>query len=609
MACSEEADYGGATERDQTDSEEYDAYTYESYSEESEDRKDAPYATSKRKARHGEVVDATEHNEPEDAKEAPYATSKRKARLDKAVDLDDDKYVWRADRTKRHKIDSATEPRLIVRPNQETQERYATLNRNDSSPINWRRAKEEQQTDPEETSSYTYESYSVSSEDTKKASSATSKCKAQPGKVPEREKNDEKDIKEAPCATSKHKARPGKAVETEHSQFGKCANSSRSGAPGTASAPYRVLLTPNVETQHADAASNRMDSSDSNICINIMEFWQYVVLRSYLDHADHAPGLASPRAWSTQTMLLDEEAWNHIGIPCKVFGNLIGEGAECNDIIEKLYDDPQLKLHKLWWGVMKVDKCGKLKDNNFVEWCRKVDDLCEKYRETQRKFSNQPRRPNATEHGPNTSRQKTRNVQPSNSNKAMQDCSDWYYHWLIPHMLQHETTPDQKQTERFQITESGVTSRQTSWAKAMLRKNLGDAKTVFFIFHHGIPQLLQSPYRTTLSVDADAFSKIFPEFVQWHASLLLSLVKHKERYETQVAEYKWRERKNEEAAIARDRIIKGFYNAIGKKYGEVINQKERRTLRDIVGAQGETKYGPANPPKGQPFVGARFQPI
>ena len=103
MACSEEADYGGATERDQTDSEEYDAYTYESYSEESEDRKDAPYATSKRKARHGEVVDATEHNEPEDAKEAPYATSKRKARLDKAVDLDDDKYVWRADRTKRHK--------------------------------------------------------------------------------------------------------------------------------------------------------------------------------------------------------------------------------------------------------------------------------------------------------------------------------------------------------------------------------------------------------------------------------------------------------------------------------------------------------------------------
>ena len=117
-----------------------------------------------------------------------------------------------------------------------------------SEEADWGHAKEEQQSDPEETDSYTYESYSVSSEDTKKAPEATSKPQAAPSKVSEREKNEENHTTEAPFATSKHKARPGKAVETEHSKFGKCANSSLPSTAGTASAPYRVLLQPNVDT-------------------------------------------------------------------------------------------------------------------------------------------------------------------------------------------------------------------------------------------------------------------------------------------------------------------------------------------------------------------------
>ena len=404
-------------------------------------------------------------------------------------------------------------------------------------------------------------------------------------------------------------ARPAQATESVHSQFRNCANSNRSSATGTASAPCRILLRANVETQEADAAANREDKSHERLATNIAEFWQYAVLRSYLDHTDTAqssaassstaprqqPLEASPRAWSTQAPLFEERAWNYIRIPMQVFLNLLHAGTYCNDIVDQLYDVSALQLHKHLWDVMKCDKEGRLKDNNFVEWCRKVNELCEGWR------------PNATEHERNASRHDIRNMQPFNKNQAIQSCEEWYRNRLVPHMLRYDTTQEQRQSERYRIQQNGrITSNQKSWAHVVLRKNLGDARTVFFIFHHGIPQMLQASYRTTLSVDACEFSRIFSEFIQWHASLLLSLVNHKNLYEHQVAKYKWQEQKIEEAGIARDRIIKGFYIATGSTFGDGISQKHRQLLKDIVDAQDETQYGTANAPKARPFVGARF---
>ena len=76
-----------------------------------------------------------------------------------------------------------------------------------SEEADYGQAKEEQHTDSEETDPYTYESYSVSSEETPKASAAVSKRKVQPGKSCDCEKNKEKDTEEVPFVSSKHTQR------------------------------------------------------------------------------------------------------------------------------------------------------------------------------------------------------------------------------------------------------------------------------------------------------------------------------------------------------------------------------------------------------------------
>ena len=471
-----------------------------------------------------------------------------------------------------------------------------------SEEADWGQPKEEQQSEAEQTDAiiyrtiaehkkneekdldaYTYETYSDSSDETGMDGTVTSRDKLQPRKSCHRRGNEKPDSSQVTAASSKYKARPVKAIESQQS------TSSRTGGCSDAMRPRRVLLLPNVQSQIADTEAYRKTTDPLLMGLFMVQFWQYVVLRSYYDHIDNtdstgSPNLRSPRAWSTHSVLLDYEVWDYIRIPCQVFEKLLERGTEAHAIVDKLYEGPELKLHQDMWNIMTTDKEGKHKDNNYVEWCRKVDDLCHDFRDYHG---------NATEHP----------LWPK-----VKQCSDWYYNWLLPHMLLNETTLEQQRKPKYHYQAGGfITSSQNSWAHSVLRKNLGDYRTVFFIFHHGLPQLLQSPHRVRLP--ECEFADIFSEFAKWHAALLMSLGEHKETYMNAVAEYRSRERQVEAAAIVRQRIIDAFRTLKGMRSGEGLPQPSRQLLKDIVGEQCKPKSSPAKRPKAEPFVGDRWKPM
>ena len=489
-----------------------------------------------------------------------------------------------------------------------------------SEEVDWGQPKEEQQSDAEQTDAiihrtsakrkkneeedldpYTYETYSESFDETDMDRSVTSRDKLQRRKSCHRRGNEKPDSSQVIAASSKYKARP---VKQDSSQViaasSKCkarpvkatesqqSSSSCTGGRSDAMRARRVLLRPNVQSQIADTEAYRKTTGPP-MGLFMGQFWQYVVLRSYFDHIDNtdstgSPDIVSPRAWSTHSLLLDYEVWDYIGIPCDVFGKLIGRGTEANAILDTLYEGPELKLHQHMWNIMTTDKEGKDKENKYVEWCRQVDDLCHDFRDYYG---------NATE----------QTLWPK-----VQQCSDWYYNWLLPHMLRNETTLEQQRQSKYQYQAGGfITSEQNSWARTVLRKNLGDYRTVYFIFHHGLPQLLQSPHRVRLP--ECEFADIFSEFVKWHAALLMSLGEHKETYMNAVAEYRSRERQVEAAAIVRQRIIDGFRTLKGMRSGEGLPQPSRQLLRDIVGEQCKPTSSSATRPKAEPFVGDRWKPM
>ena len=495
--------------------------------------------------------------------------------------------------------------------------------------------------DSEESDGYTYETYSEESDDTEYAPHATSKRQARPrtDSAPSklvRRSNEETHQKDyAPYATSKRQARPrtdsapstvvGRSNEETHQKYAEANRDDRTldnHAINLAQARHKVLLRPNEEIQQEEAQANRKDSTRENRARNLTEFLQYIVLHtcpadreqsgSSTSHSE-PPGLcASPRSWATQSPLFDESAWKHTGIPCSVFEDLLGEGTDCNVIFDSMYDDAELVMHKQMWDLMKYDKCGKLKNNNFVEWCRKVYELRQEYQE-HKKQNEEIASANATEHWQKRrADHATEHGKETHKDKAVRECTEWYHNWLAKDMLENETTPEQQTEAAFKFKPGKATQRQRSWMNTMLRKNMGHAKTPFFIFHHGLPRLLQSPTSNSMAPTALEFAELFADFVKWHASLVISLVEHKEssiaNYNRQVAHHNWREHRKEEAARTKQMITEAFCKVKGKTPSEPWSQAEWRLLKDLTSDQTETNYAAAKPKLPPPFIGDIWSP-
>ena len=106
-------------------------------------------------------------------------------------------------------------------------------------------------------------------------------------------------------------------------------------------------------------------------------------------------------------------------------------------------------------------------------------------------------------------------------------------------MLLENTTPEQRKERKYQIQydtngETPVSSAQRSWIQLMLRKNIGHKNVAFFIWQHGLPDLIDTPLRKQ-QPSLESLQRILADGIRWYASLLQSLVVYSEDLEMEHA--------------------------------------------------------------------------
>jgi len=135
-------------------------------------------------------------------------------------------------------------------------------------------------------------------------------------------------------------------------------------------------------------------------------------------------------------------------------------------------------------------------------------------------------------------------------------------------MLTQDTTPNQRKERKYQIHydkhgETVFTREQRSWIQHMLRKNLGHENVAFFIWQHGLPELLEAPLRTK-PPSREQLQSILEEGIHWHASLLQSLVAYSTgpelehaRRMSDLGQAAWRRPKRQTYVAAKEKLNRG----------------------------------------------------
>ena len=240
------------------------------------------------------------------------------------------------------------------------------------------------------------------------------------------------------------------------------------------------------------AAIQRADNSSLNLYYNLSEFLLYMInenglILQYRCHGDsHATMQMQPHT------RIHEDTWKSI-----VCTTLCRWAARHDSEIG--YDEPALLLHKKMFDVMVRDKQGIHKDIEFAAWCKRVHHHAQKA---------------------------DRNSNSSNRVVSMMES-------LAQDMLANEITPEQrekavyKQRYTADMHPHSISSKQRSWMKAILRKNLGDSRVAAFIANHGIPCLLDSSVTPKRVNMLEAFL-VLDEFMHWYASLLHAILEQQD---------------------------------------------------------------------------------
>ena len=160
------------------------------------------------------------------------------------------------------------------------------------------------------------------------------------------------------------------------------------------------------------------------------------------------------------------------------------------------YKFPELERHKEMMDLLTRNKAGlpyqgglRAAIQTFITWCKRVDKL--------RKDKSI-----ATERAPEASAE---------------------YYALVQDLLDNDLTPAQKEDPLY--TFDNTYERQSkvrSFVRMMCRKHLGHFYVIFFIFDNGLPDLIKDEPQRRLPTGA-TLQNLLVGFVEWHASLLLSL--------------------------------------------------------------------------------------
>ena len=181
-----------------------------------------------------------------------------------------------------------------------------------------------------------------------------------------------------------------------------------------------------------------------------------------------------------------------------------------------LFDWEALKMHKKLWDCMRRDKYGVERELEFREWCTKIQ-----------------RRANEAKAAAKSTQTPLNNVVNDFCKRIWCD------------LLTNVLTPDQREHDKFQIRRNSRTDEitfrkgQRSWVHSKLRERLGDAKVGYYIFHHGIPDILNMDIMSSLEESGvpsdETLLHLLDELLRWQSAMLSSLVDHKNHFQEQRA--------------------------------------------------------------------------
>ena len=232
------------------------------------------------------------------------------------------------------------------------------------------------------------------------------------------------------------------------------------------------------------AAHQRADNSCRNLYYNMTEFLLCMINENGLVFQYPGHGDSQAMMQSQPHTRTHEDIWKSI-----VCTTLCRWSAR--NVSEIGYDERALLLHKKMFDVMVRDKQGIHKDIGFAAWCKRVH-----------------------HHAQRTDRNS------NNCNRILSMMES-----LLQDMLANEVTAEQrekpayKQYYKADMKSPKIVSKQRSWMKAILRKNLGDSRVAAFISKHGIPCLLDS-VGTSKQVNMLEAFVLLDEFMHWYACLL-----------------------------------------------------------------------------------------
>ena len=327
----------------------------------------------------------------------------------------------------------------------------------------------------------------------------------------------------------------------------------------------------------------------------LLEFLTYVLQGAWRWYRA-GPGNATERARSSGHAT--EQAINEEDLQ-DIVSDKISEWSRRRHITN-VYDEPALLLNKRMWDVMSRNKEGLAKERTFIEWCRKVHShtksACTAYASTiieHAEAASTASASTATEHAEAASMLKpAEHLNP--------------FKLLAFDLLLNDLTGEERDYPELEISEEQVTgskafsTKQYSWINTILRKNLGDARVAYFIFNHGLPQLLDPPLGEKAPGKA-MLQNMLEELMAWHASLLQSILERQnhpdmanERKLAALDQKMWQRHRRERKSEAKQQMVQGRRlvkeRDSRKRNFEDMSAAEQQLLEDFETGRSAKRY-------------------
>ena len=173
-------------------------------------------------------------------------------------------------------------------------------------------------------------------------------------------------------------------------------------------------------------------------------------------------------------------------------------------------------------------------------------------------------------------------------------------------LLSNDLTPEQCHDAKYKIrkdTKTGeisVTTKQRSWINIMLREDLGHSRVAYFIFNHGLPDVLDLSFGKKAPGKA-MLQNMLDELMIWYGSLLQSILEHQSHPDMANArklagldQKMWQMHRRERKLKAKQRMVQGSSlmkeRDSGKRNFDDMSATEQQVLEDYETDKSAKRY-------------------